>query len=455
MDRLRLPREFPGGTRYGLEEEEAVLRVVRARSPFRYYGEACGFEVAALEAEFAAHLEDDGGTGPLHVTAVNSGTGALDVALEAMGVGAGDEVATQGFFWISTLGAIVRNRAIPVLVDSDDTLNLDPDDLAAKVTDRTKVVLPVHMAGEPARIGRIMEVVREINHARATRGVAPLRVLEDCAQAIGGWGHGRPGSQEPLAPEGRYRLGTFGDAAIFSLQLNKNITCGEGGLIVCRDPDLHRRVQVTHDVGFPRDARGTGNIEDPSSPDLVWGQGRRMTEVQGALARVQLGRLDDIVASMRRSHATFEAHLTARGLVVRAHETPDGVGHTGGFVAFRLPDAGADAARLALGRSVAAELREGGLLAVFLHDFEVHVYYNVPQLVQHRDLAGGCPWGCPKAPPGAAARDYSRGALPRLDDAFATTILFFVPSMLDEGLERQVCDLLDEVLDLRLHSERS
>ena len=84
-----------------------------------------------------------------------------------MGVGAGDEVATQGFFWISTIGAIVRNRAIPVLVDSDDTLNLDPDDLARKVTDRTKVVLPVHMAGEPARIGRILEVGLE-------RGVCAL-----------------------------------------------------------------------------------------------------------------------------------------------------------------------------------------------------------------------------------------------------------------------------------------
>jgi 8-amino-3,8-dideoxy-alpha-D-manno-octulosonate transaminase len=447
MDRLQLPREFPGGTRYGIEEEAAVLRVVRARSPFRYYGEACGFEVAALEAEFARHLEPGGAGGPLQVTAVGSGTGALDVALEALGVGAGDEVATQGFFWISTIGAIVRNRAVPVLVDSDDTLNLDPDDLAARVTDRTKVVLPVHMAGEPARIGRIMEVVRDLNRDRAARGVPPLRVLEDCAQAIGGWGHGRPGSLTPLAPEGRYPLGTFGDAAIFSLQLNKNITCGEGGLIACRDPDLHRRVVVTHDVGFPRDSRGTGNVEDPTSSELVWGQGRRMTEVQGALARVQLGRLHDIVACMRRSHAVFEAHLAARGLAVRAHETPDGAGHTGGFVAFRLPDAGSDEARLASGRAVAAELRAGGLLAVFLHDFEVHIYYNVPQLVGHRDLAGGCPWSCPKAPPGAASRDYRRGALPRLDEAFATTILFWVPSLLDDALERRVCELLDEVLD--------
>ena len=153
MERLDLPREFPGGTRYGAEEEEAVLRVVRARSPFRYYGEACAFEAAALEREFAAYLEGlgDGAGGTMLATAVGSGTGALEVALDALGVGAGDEVITQGFFWISTVGAIVRCRAVPVLVDSDDTLNLDPVALVAKVTDRAKVVLPVHMAGGSAK----------------------------------------------------------------------------------------------------------------------------------------------------------------------------------------------------------------------------------------------------------------------------------------------------------------
>jgi 8-amino-3,8-dideoxy-alpha-D-manno-octulosonate transaminase len=377
---------------------------------------------------------------------MNSGTGALDVALEALGVGAGDEVATQGFFWISTIGAIVRNRAVPVLVDSDDTLNLDPTDLAAKVTDRTRVVLPVHMAGEPARIDAVMDVVRRINRDRATRGVPALAVLEDCAQAIGGWGHGAPGSVEPLAPAGRRRLGTFGDAAVFSLQLNKNITCGEGGLVVVRDPGLHRRVVALHDVGFLRDAAGTGNVEDVAGQVALWGQGRRMTELQGAVARAQLRRLDDIVASMRRSHAALEAHLRGRGLAVRAHETADGSGHTGGFVLFRLPDAGDDAARLARGREVAAALRAGGLLAVFLHDFEVHVYYNVPQLTGRRGLAGGCPWDCPRAAPGAAARRYDRGTLPRLDDAFATTILFWVPSLLDAEDERGIRGLLDRVL---------
>jgi 8-amino-3,8-dideoxy-alpha-D-manno-octulosonate transaminase len=452
MVRVDLPREFPGGTRFGVEEEEAVLRVVRARSPFRYYGEACGFEVAALEDQFARHLATgpDGverDAGGLRVTAMNSGTGALDVALEALGVGAGDEVAVPGFFWISTIGSVVRNRAVPVLVDSDDTLNLDPDDLAAKITDRTKVVLPVHMAGEPARIGRLMEVVRAINRDRASRSVPVLRVLEDCAQAIGGWGHGVPGTVEPLAPAGRHRLGTFGDAAIFSLQLNKNITCGEGGLVVVRDPDLHRRVTALHDVGFLRDASGTGNVEDLAGQVALWGQGRRMTELQGAVARVQLGRLDDIVAAMRRSHAVFEGHLAARGLAVRAHETPDGSGHTGGFVCFRLPDAGGDAERLARGRAVAADLRAGGLLAVFLHDFEVHIYYNVPQLVGRHDLSGGCPWDCPRAAPGARDRRYDRGTLPRLDDAFATSILFWVPSLLDPNLEAAVCGLLDDVLD--------
>jgi len=448
--KLKLPREFPGGILYDAAEEEAVLRVVRAQSPFRYYGPDCQFEVRAFEQEFARFLaglpsEPWPENTPFLATATNSGTGALEVALDALGVGCGDEVATVGFMWISTISSIVRCRAIPVLIDADETMNLDPDDLRRKVTDRTKVVLLVHMAGEPARIGPIMSLVREVNRDRQQRGILPLRVLEDCAQAIGGLGHGIPGSMQPVAPDGQHRLGAYGDAAIFSLQLNKNITSGEGGAIIVRDPQLHRRVQAINDVGFIRDSKGTGNVENLAEQTLVWGQGRRMTEMQGALARIQLRRLDTILSQMRHSHVAFECHVQAMpGMDVRRHETPDGAGHTGGFLLIHLPQQADDNQALALGRSVAAALRERGILAAFLHDYEVHIYYNIPQLIAKQPIASECPWGCPHNA-FHITHGYQRGALPNLDACLARTVLIGIPNRLASEQEEQIKAVLDDV----------
>ncbi len=448
--KLKLPREFPGGILYDAAEEEAVLRVVRAQSPFRYYGPDCQFEVREFEQEFTRFLaslpyepwpEDT----PFLATATNSGTGALEVALDALGVGCGDEVATVGFMWISTISSIVRCRAIPVLIDADETMNLDPDDLRRKVTDRMKVVLLVHMAGEPARIGPIMSFVREINCDREKRKVPLLRVLEDCAQAIGGLGHGIPGSMMPIAWDGQHRLGAFGDAAIFSLQLNKNITSGEGGVIAVRDPQLHRRMQAINDVGFIRDSKGTGNVENLAEQTLVWGQGRRMTEMQGALARVQLRRLDEILRQMRRSHSVLERYVrTKPGMDVRRHETPDGAGHTGGFLLMHLPRLASDDRTLALGRTVSAALRERGILAAFLHDYEVHIYYNIPQLIEKQAIAGECPWGCPHNA-FHSTHGYRRGALPNLDANLARTVLIGIPNRLSEEQEEQIKAVFDNV----------
>ena len=237
--KLPLPLEFPGVIWFGQEEREAVLRVIENQSPFRYYGPRCGFEVQQFEAEFARFLASAPGTvwpekSDIRVTAVNSGTGALEVALEALGVGCGDEVLVQGFMWISSISAIVRNRAIPVLVDSDATMNMDPEAIRAKVTPRTKVIMPVPMLGGCARMGTIMETVRNINKERLDQGLPSIRVLEDCAQSLGAHACGIPGSVTPTAAEGAHRVGTFGDIGTFSLQINKNITT-EIGRASCRE----------------------------------------------------------------------------------------------------------------------------------------------------------------------------------------------------------------------------
>ena len=255
--KFSLPAEFPGAIWYGEEEIEAVTRVLKNQSPFRYYGPNCQFEAKKLEQEFARFIASKPNspwpdTSKFYTIAVNSGTGALEVALDALGVGCGDEVIVQGFMWVATLSAIIRNRAIPVLVDSDETLNMDPGDIRNRVTERTKVIIPIPMLGGSANIGKIMEVVREINGKRQKLGLPVIRVLEDCAQALGGHAKGIPGSVHPLGEEEIYRLGSFGDMAIFSFQRNKDITAGAGGIIVNHDKELDRRAKALHTAGYAR-----------------------------------------------------------------------------------------------------------------------------------------------------------------------------------------------------------
>lgn len=435
---MELPCEFPGAIWYCEEELDAVTRVVRNRSPFRYYGPNCSGEVAQLEQEFARFLASQPGQAwpeqsPLHVTAVNSGTGALEIALDALGVGAGDEVLVQGFMWISSISAIVRNRAIPVLVDSDDTLNMDPASILDRVTDRTKVIMPVPMLGGCARIGSIMQQVRSINQQRMAKGLSPIRVLEDCAQSMGAHASGVPGSVEPLAPSGIHRVGTFGDVGIFSLQINKNITAGEGGLIVSRDPQLARRIDALHNTGYARDSRQPINWY--GDVPVGWGHGRRLGEMQGAVARVQLRRLDDILKNMRTSHDRLESFIAGLGLSTRRRADASCPGDTGYYCQFHLPSDGLSLQqKIDRGRAVAAALKPYHLRPWFMHDFEVHVYYNIPPLVEKWPLNQGGPWDW-GTPDHAHLYEYSRGTLPRLDELLVTTIGINVPSALTPEME--------------------
>ncbi len=450
--RRLLPREFPGAIWYGAEEMEAATHVIQSQSPFRYYGPELGGEVKRFEQEFARFIASAPGAPPrddadgLRAAAVNSGTGALEIALDALGVGCGDEVLVQGFMWIASISAIIRNRAIPVLVDSDDTLNMDPDAIRAAVTPRTKVVMPVPMLGGCARIGRIMETVREINIERQAEGLAPLRVLEDCAQALGAHARGVPGSVVPHGEEGVYRVGAFGDVGIFSLQINKDITAGEGGVVVTRDPELYRRIEALHNVGYAPAHGVPGNWY--GDIPLGWGHGRRMTEMQGALARVQLKKLDLILDNMRRSHLKFEERLRDLGLTVRARADADCPGDTGYYCIFRLPadHKDDDDRRIARGRAVADALDAWGLNPWFLHDFEVHVYYNIQPLVEKWPLNNGCPWQCSRN----AFHDryrYDRGTLPTLDEALLASVGFNVPSRLTQAQEDHMLAVLNYVYE--------
>src|SRR5208337_4522553 len=149
-----LPLEFPGVHHMDEEEIEAALRVLKSRSPFRYYGIDLQGEVEAFESEFASFLGVD------HAVAVNSGTGALHTALSALGVGPGQEVIVPAYMWVSIPAAVVNHGAIPVVADIDNTFCLNPAEVERRITPKTRGIIMVHMSGAPGNV----KAIRKIAH---------------------------------------------------------------------------------------------------------------------------------------------------------------------------------------------------------------------------------------------------------------------------------------------------
>ena len=211
-----------------------------------------GAEVAAFESEFADVV------GGRICVAVNSGTSALHLGLLAAGIGPGDEVVVPSFTFAATANAVVMAGATPVFADIEpDTFCLDPGAVAAAVTPRTAAVLPVHLYGQPARWSRLVEVAER--HG--------LLLLEDAAQAHAATYDGVP-------------TGALGEVAAFSFYATKNMTTGEGGMVVCQDEQTARRVRLLRNQGMEIRYRNE-----------VAGLNNRMTDVAAAIGRVQLRRL--------------------------------------------------------------------------------------------------------------------------------------------------------------------
>ncbi len=410
MHKVDWPYEFPGAYWLDEKEEQAVLDVLRYGSLFRYYGLQKPHYVDDFEAAAKAYYGCD------YALALNSGTGALSVALQALGVGPGCEVIVPSFQWVATVGAIVQNNAIPVLCEVDESFTIDPADLRKKITPRTRVILPIHMAGCPCDMEAILAIARE-HH---------LSVLEDCAQCNGGEIKGR-------------KVGTFGDMGIFSLQLNKNMTCGEGGLVITNDKKLYQRAFSAHDMGM---IRTNGRLAMPEPYAVMWGQGRRMTELCGAVAAVQIQKLPQILAHMRDSKKRIKARLAGiPGLQFR--RVHDAAGDTGPFLVLIFEE---EAAAVA----VKTKLVEGGLHNVFrIAEYGLHIYSNIPSLVNKQPLSpSGNPWSL--AENAGSVYDYHAGACPRSDALFARSLLLPIPSKLTREQEDGAVGVIQEAVESRL-----
>ena len=408
-----LPLEFPGVHYMDNEEVDAVVRLLRSRSLFRYYGIDLQKEVEAFEAEFANSL------GIAHAVAVSSGTGALHTALSALGLGPGQEVIVPAYMWVSVIAAVVNHGAIPVLADIDETFCLDPVDLERRITPRTKGIIMVHMSGAPGDVKTVQSIARQ-------RG---LWLLEDCAQCNGGSFQGQ-------------KVGTFGDMAVFSFQMNKNMSAGEGGCVATSNARLWQRAFACHDLGYARDDQGRLIF---NNPDLcLWGKGYRLDELRGAVLRIQLKKLPRIIAAMRRSKYRIREAL-GRFPGVQLRKIIDPAGDTGCFLITTYADA-------QTAQSVNRALRAEGIITfpqgvsnVVMTDWGLHLYTNNVSLVDKTSVDGrGFPWKL--AENQSSGQNYSKGTCPRADSLFERSILLPIPSCLTEKDESEIIRAFEKVL---------
>lgn len=252
------------------EIDSAVLGVIQS-SAF-----ILGPHGKALEQEIAAYH------GVRHAIGVASGTDALHLALIAAGVGRGDEVITTPFTFIATAEAVSYVGGVPVFVDIEpDTFNIDPAQVEKKITKKTKAILPVHLYGHPAEMDLIMEIAGEHN----------LKVIEDCAQSFGAEYKGK-------------KAGSFGDMGCFSFFPSKNLGCyGDGGMIITNDDSLAERIASLRNHGsrirYYHDEVGFNS---------------RLDDIQAAILRVKLRRIESYNENRRRNAGIYSGYLKPKGV---------------------------------------------------------------------------------------------------------------------------------------------
>lgn len=300
---------FAGWPHFGTEEIDAATQVLHSGKVNYWTGE----EGRRFEKEFAEFVDCR------HAVALANGTVALELALYALGVGAGDEVVTTSRTFIASASCAVMRGARPVLADIDrESQNITADTIRAALSPRTKAIIAVHLAGWPCDMDAILELARE--HG--------LKVIEDCAQAHGATYKGRP-------------VGSMSDVAAFSFCQDKIMTTGgEGGMLTTNDDELWQRAWAFKDHGKSFDAV----YGREHAPGFRWlhesfGTNWRLTEMQSAIGRVMLKKLPQWVA-MRRKHAAILSEHFADLPGLRVPMPPHSVEHSYyKYYAFVVPEA--------------------------------------------------------------------------------------------------------------------
>ncbi len=250
-----------------------------------------GTHVFALQKEFAQYHKSK------YALATSTGTAAIELALRALCLAPGDEVIVPAYTSISTIQAILATNCVPVFADIDDTFTINPDSILAKLSPRTRVILPVHMFGNVADMDRIMDIAR----------THKVYVIEDCCQAVGAMHKNR-------------RVGSIGDIGCFSFNAQKAIFCGQGGMLISSRPSVIGVIQTS--INEFNDAHRTTNSDIESATHT-----HDMTEIQALLARIILKKLDTLNSLRARHYNTLTKYITHHKLLftpyrIRPHVVP-------------------------------------------------------------------------------------------------------------------------------------
>jgi len=367
----------PGFDLIGEDEINEVLEVLRGGWVYRYgQDDNPNFKakVWAFERAMAELTQVN------HAVAVNSGSTALWVSLLGLGIGPGDEVIVPGFTFIASISAIAYAGAVPVLAEIDRSFNLDPKDVEAKITPRTRAIMAVHLMGNPARMDEL----------KAVSDQHKLLLIEDCAQAFGASYKGKP-------------VGSIGHLGAFSFNYAKVLTAGEGGAITTNDEALYKRCFALHDQGHAPLRKGR---EVGARPFM--GLDFRMSELHGAVLLAQMRRLGFIRQRVHENKRIFMAHLAdLDGLTFRDLTDSEGEAATVLTVLFPTAAMATKVAQAVHGKRLA----ESGW----------HVYANMEPLLQKRmPVERGYPFHEPSAY--AENIEYRQGMLPQTDDLLSRAI---------------------------------
>ncbi len=296
---------MPGFEVFGDEERKQVNDVLESGVLMRYGFDGMRnghWKAKEFETAFAKRMQSE------YCQLVSSGTSALTVALASAGIGAGDEVIMPTFTFVASFESIIAIGAVPVLVDIDDTLTLDPKAVEAAITSKTKCVMPVHMCGSMA----------DLKALKAICDKHDLLLLEDACQAIGGSFDGKP-------------LGSYGDLGCFSFDYVKTITCGEGGGIITNSEKYSINADQYQDHGHDHFGNDRGAETHPTL-----GYNFRISELNAAVGIAQLSKLDEILALQKRNYTIMrEALASVEGVTFR--RVPEGGVENYSFLNFFLP----------------------------------------------------------------------------------------------------------------------
>lgn len=330
-------------------------------------------KVLTLEREFARKI------GVNYCVAVSGGTGALMASLVALGVGPGVEVLVSGYTFVASISAIVAVGGMPVLTEIDESVTMDSVDIERKITKRTKVIMPVHMLGYPCNMDKIMKIANKYK----------LFVLEDSCQALGASYKGE-------------KLGSIGDMGTFSLNVNKTISSGDGGLITTNKKELYEKAFGFHDQGHMPLRMGV----EIGKRKLI-GINLRMNELTGAFALGQLKKLDLILKLLKEKKKKFKNVIIEGGIKNITFNKINDPGECNTILTILFKD------------KIIAQHVAKALKTKTLSESGWHVYNNMEQILSYIDQKGNKP--------------FKKNMLPKTDEILTRSVNLSI-GVVDPGI---------------------